>query len=334
MTAVSESDRFTLRTMLVRQVRWEAEGVVSVELGTVDGSPAPTWTPGGHIDLVLPSGLVRQYSLCGQPGDRTGLTVAVLREADGRGGSREVHETQLVGRTVQICGPRNHFRLGEAEAYLLIAGGIGITPLLAMARELDARGATWRMVYGGRSRATMAFLDELTGSGGLGGTVTIVPEDEAGLPDVAGILDEAAPGAEVYCCGPEGLIGAVEAAGADRGVPVHVERFASGAAPAVADADAAAVQGLPEGSFRVELRASGITVDVAAGRSILETVRERLPEVVSSCEEGYCGSCETRVLAGEPDHRDQVLDEDEREAGESMMICVGRSRTDPLVLDL
>jgi ferredoxin-NADP reductase len=339
-----ETDRFALRTMVVRQVRYEADGVVSLQLRAEDGSPVPRWTPGAHIDLVLPSGLVRQYSLCGDPEDRSSLTVAVLLERDGRGGSREIHETQLVGRTVGVRGPRNHFRLREADEYLLVAGGIGITPLLAMARHLDAGGAAWRLVYGGRSRASMAFLDELAA---YRGAVTVVPQDEAGFPDLDAILDATSPGTEVYCCGPEGLLRAVESAGAARGVPVHVERFGAAtpaAAPLAAALSPAPVTASPsaptppgpgvDGTFEVELRRSGITVDVEPDRTILEVVRKHLPEVVSSCEEGFCGACETRVVEGVPDHRDQVLDPVEREANETMMICVGRSCTPRLVLDL
>jgi ferredoxin-NADP reductase len=341
------SDRFALRTMIVRQVRWEADDVVSLQLASPDGSPVPAWTPGAHIDVVLPSGLVRQYSLCGDPGDRGSLTVAVLHERHGRGGSREIHETRLVGRTVGVRGPRNHFRLREADAYLLIAGGIGVTPLLAMARHLDAEGHPWRLVYGGRSRASMAFLTELSA---FGGAVSVVPQDEQGLPDLDAILDATSPGTEVYCCGPEGLLRAVEAAGAARGIPVHVERFGTaGPAAALAPVAAATVDARPAepeaeaerataepgvGTFRVELRRTGITVEVDPDRTILEAVREHLPEVISSCEEGFCGACETRVLEGIPDHRDQVLDPVERESNETMMICVGRSCTKRLVLDL
>ena len=346
--AAPGTDRFALRTMVVRQVRWEADGVLSLQLCSADGTPVPEWTPGAHVDLVLPSGLVRQYSLCGDPADRSSLTVAVLNERHGRGGSREIHETQLAGRTVGVRGPRNHFALRDADEYLLVAGGIGITPLLAMARHLDAEGASWRLVYGGRSRSSMAFLPELTA---FGGAVTVVPQDQAGLPDLEAILDATSPGAEIYCCGPEGLLRTVEAAGAARGIPVHVERFGkavhapAGAAP---DAAGAATRTAPvpagaatagagpavTGTFQVELRRTGITVDVDPDRTILDAVREHLPEVISSCEEGFCGACETRVLDGIPEHRDQVLDPVERESNETMMICVGRSCSPRLVLDL
>jgi len=346
-TLAATDDPFAVREMLVRQVRWEADGVISVELACPDGSPVPAWTPGSHIDVVLPSGLVRQYSLCGDPADRSCLKVAVLREAQGRGGSRELHDSPLVGRTIGIRGPRNHFKLREADEYLLIAGGIGITPILTMLRHVDRDGAAYRLVYGGRTRATMAFLDELARYGG----VDIVPQDERGLPDLDALLDSASPGTEVWCCGPEGLLRAVEAAGRARGIPVHVERFGTQAPPkqptaapsqapggdlvgdAAGDAGGTS-QATAQASFQVELRRSGITIDVDPDRTILDSVREHLPQVISSCEEGFCGACETRVIDGIPDHRDQVLDDTERAAGESMMICVSRSCSKRLVLDL
>lgn len=349
--AGSRAEAFAVKTMRVRQVRWEADGVISIELTMADGSPAPAWEPGAHIDVVLPSGLVRQYSLCGDPDDRSCLKVAVLREDRGRGGSRELHETQLVGKTLDIRGPRNHFRLRDADEYLLIAGGIGITPILTMLRHLDADGAAYKLVYGGRSRRTMAFLDELSDHGG----VEVIAEDESGLPDLDAILDATSPGTEVWCCGPEGLLRAVEAAGRARGIPVHVERFGTqgppksrpvlGLAPTADSVEAApagdgAATGAAgdaeaaDGAFQVELRQSGLTVDVDPDRSILEVVREHLPAVMSSCEEGFCGACETVVLEGVPDHRDDVLSDDERAANETMMICVSRACSKRLVLDL
>ncbi|MEW2624110.1 PDR/VanB family oxidoreductase [Streptomyces sp. NPDC048106] len=318
-------DRLAVREMLVRQVRWEADGVVSVELAPADGTPVPAWEPGAHLDLVLPSGTVRQYSLCGDPADRSRYTVAVLREERGRGGSREIHDTALVGRTIGVRGPRNHFPLREAGACLLIAGGIGITPLLAMARQLQQRGADWRLVYAGRSRRTMAFLDLLAE---YGEAVRVVPEDEEGRLDLAALMASAVPGTEIWCCGPTGLLEAVENAARERDIPVHTERFtASGQTPPAADA--------PGGeTFEVELRRSGRTVEVTPDRSVLDAVREHVPDVVSSCEEGFCGACETPVLEGIPDHRDEVLSDGERAENNTMMICVSRACSKRLVLDL
>ena len=349
-----DSGRFALREMLVRQVRWEADGIISISLVDPDGSDVPAWTPGSHIDLVLPSGLVRQYSLCGRPEDRSELRVAVLRESHGRGGSKELHDNALVGRTLGVRGPRNHFKVREADEYLLVAGGVGVTPIITMVRHLDAEGAPWRLLYGGRSRRTMAFLEELES---YGSAVTIVPEDEKGLPDLRGYFAQGTMGAAIYCCGPEGLLRAVETTGAELRIPVHVERFAAGpkksgdvaptprpspvgapaaaAAGAATDGDSPQTEGhRPDDPFVVELRRTGISVEVPSDRTILETVREHLPEVISSCEEGFCGACETAVVEGIPDHRDDVLDPVERAANETMMICVGRSCTPRLVLDL
>jgi len=325
---VADDDSAT-RVLLVKSVTWQADGVVSLRMVDPAGGPLPAWRPGAHLDLVLPSGLIRQYSLCGPPEDRHGYTVAVLLAADGRGGSREVHETALAGRTVSVRGPRNRFPLVDAARHLLIAGGIGITPVLAMARELSARGAEWSLVYGGRSRASMAFTEELSALGP--GRVELVPQDERGLPDLDAALAGVGAGTAVYCCGPEGLLAAVERRCAVKTPPadLHVERF--GVPDGV---DGAAADQEPAKAFEVELRRSGRVLTVPPGRSVLDTVRDVVPQLMSSCEEGFCGTCETGVLDGVPEHRDTILSEREREQGRTMMICVGRSRTPRLVLDL
>ncbi|GAA1786986.1 PDR/VanB family oxidoreductase [Planosporangium flavigriseum] len=330
---VSDASR-DLRQLLVKTATWEADGVLSLRLVDPHGGELPAWEPGAHLDLVLPSGLVRQYSLCGRTDDRRAYTIAVLREVDGRGGSREVHETALVGKTVSVRGPRNRFPLEDAPRYLFLAGGIGITPILAMIREAEARGADWRLAYGGRSRSTMAFVDELVelGRGGVDGVdgvdrVDIVAQDERGLLDLDALLEQAEPGTAVYCCGPEGLLAAAEQRCGDRGISLHLERFgASGAAEPVDDS--------AEVSFEVELARSGCVVTVPPGCSILDAVRDVAPDVMTSCEEGFCGTCETKVLEGVPDHHDTILSAKERERGQTMMICVGRSKSPRLVLDL
>lgn len=342
-----QNDRFAVREMLVRQIRSEADGVISISLENVDGSDVPEWQPGSHVDLVLPSGLVRQYSLCGRPEDRKELRVAVLRDLHGRGGSKELHDTALVGRTIGVRGPRNHFKLKDADEYLLVAGGIGVTPILTMVRHLEAQGQQWRLLYGGRSRTTMAFLEELEK---YGSAVSVVAEDESGLPDLRGYFSEGGMGAQIYCCGPEGLLRAVEGLGAELRIPVHIERFAASpkksAAPSPptrsmpappSDGEIVKDAGTgrnPDDAFFVELRKTGVTVEVDPDRTILETVREHLPQVISSCEEGFCGACETAVIEGIPDHRDDVLDPSEKAANKTMMICIGRSCSEKLVLDL
>jgi ferredoxin-NADP reductase len=314
--------------LLVRQASWEAEGVLGLTLVAPDGQPLPGWEPGAHIDVVLPSGLVRQYSLCGDPADRTAYRIAVLREEDGRGGSAEIHATNLVGRQVRVRGPRNNFRLEPADRYLFIAGGIGITPILPMIRRAEATSTPWRLVYGGRSRSSMAFLAEITSRSG--GDIDLVPQDERGLPDLDAVLRAADPGTEVYSCGPGGMLQAVEECCSRLLSPgaLHLERFAAGpVGPAPAEE-------AENTAFEVELRHSGVVLTVPADRTVLEVVREAVPSMLSSCEEGYCGTCETKVLDGTPDHRDSYLTPEEQEACASMMVCVSRAKTPRLVLDL
>jgi ferredoxin-NADP reductase len=303
-----------------------ARDVVALTLRHPTGRPLPPWTPGAHIDLVLGEGLIRQYSLCGDPGDHTAWRIAVLREPAGRGGSAYVHDRIGDGTRVHVRGPRNHFTLEPAARYRFIAGGIGITPILPMLAATEAAGAAWTLLYGGRSRASMAFRDELANA--YGPKVTIAPQDETGLLDVRARLAAPVPDTRVYACGPEPLLAAVEAE--CRHWPpgtLHLERFRSD--PATSGASHAS-----GGSFEVTLTRSGLTLTVPPGSSILETAEAAGVTVLSSCREGTCGTCETDVLDGEPDHRDVLLTEEERAAGETMMICVSRCRGTRLVLDL
>ncbi|MFJ9107885.1 PDR/VanB family oxidoreductase [Streptomyces sp. NPDC102283] len=309
----------SVRRLLVTGRTVVADGVVQLRL---EGAGLPRWEPGAHLDLVLPSGLVRQYSLCGDPDDTGAYTVATRLVEGGRGGSREVHEQLREGQEVEVRGPRNRFPLAEAGAYVFVVGGIGITPVWPMLRSLAASGAHWRLLYGGRSRGSMPFLEEIEALDADGGRVTVVAQDEAGHPDVAAVLGALDPGTAVYCCGPEPLMDAVAAA-LPEGHPLHLERFS--AAPGDAT-------GPGSGAFEVELRRSGRTVPVAAGQSVLAAVRTAVPHVAYSCEQGFCGTCQQRVLEGEIDHRDDLLTDDER--GDSMLICVSRCRGGRLVLDL
>jgi len=297
-----------------------ADGVLGLTLRAAAGGDLPAWAPGAHVDLLLQPGLVRQYSLCGDPADRDRWQLAVLREPDGRGGSRHVHERLAAGARLSADGPRNHFELLPAPEYLFIAGGIGITPILPMLRAATARGADWRLLYGGRQRTSMAFLDHLAG---YGDRVSVRPQDETGLLDLSP-LDAPRPGTLVYCCGPEPLLAAVEqrCAGWPAGA-LRTERFTARAVDTTGDHD-----------FQVVLRNSGRTVDVPAGISILKAVEQAGVSVLSSCQEGTCGTCETGVLDGEPDHRDAVLTDEERAACDVMMICVSRCLGERLVLDL
>jgi ferredoxin-NADP reductase len=282
-----------------------ADGVVQLRL---EGRDLPRWEPGAHIDLVLPSGLVRQYSLCGDPADSSSYTVATRLVEDGRGGSREVHELVGVGAELEVRGPRNRFPLVEAPAYVFVAGGIGITPVLPMLRALPD-GSNWRLLYAGRTRESMPFLDEIENLGA--DRVTVV----AGLPDLDGELADLPDGAVVYCCGPEGLMAAV----AERFPDVRLERFA----PRASSTGEA---------FEVELRRSGRTLTVPADSTVLAAVRAELPNTLYSCEQGFCGTCQQRVLEGEVEHRDELLTDAERDG--SMLICVSRARSERLVLDL
>ncbi|MEU0810713.1 PDR/VanB family oxidoreductase [Streptomyces sp. NPDC005970] len=318
----------TTERLLVKQARWVARDVVELRLTQPAGGTLPSWEPGAHVELALPSGLRRAYSLCGDVADTESWTVAVHRVPDGRGGSREIHDTALVGRELEVRGPVNRFPLVPAEGYLLLAGGIGITPLLPMARELTTRGLPWRLVLGARDRSRLAYTEELVALGG--DRVLLVPQDEAGLPDLAAELAASPPTHAVYACGPQPMLDAVTALcrAADPVRTPRLERFAP------AGSGRPERSGSQSGEFEVVLRRSGVRTVVPADRSVLDVVREKLPDVPYSCEEGYCGSCETSVTAGIPDHRDTVIDPSERPTATTMMICVSRSASPVLELDL
>ncbi|MGA5500299.1 PDR/VanB family oxidoreductase [Streptomyces umbrinus] len=298
-----------------------AEGVLALTLRHPLGEELPAWEPGAHIDVVLGPDLERQYSLCGDPADRHSWRVAVLREPDGRGGSAHVHGQLEAGGKVRVRGPRNHFALQPSPRYRFVAGGIGITPILPMLAEAEASGAEWTLLYGGRTRNSMAFVEELSP---YGDKVRIAPQDEAGHLDLAAELGTPQPGTLVYCCGPGPLLDAVEERCAQwpKG-SLHVERFQPKVQETGADTE-----------FEVVLERSGRTLTVPADVSVLDTVRSAGVEVLFSCTEGTCGTCETDVLEGTPDHRDSVLTDEERETGETMLICVSRCRGKRLVLDL
>lgn len=308
--------------LVVREARTVAHDVLELTLADAAGAPLPGWTPGAHIDLVLDDSLVRQYSLCSSPSDPLRWRVVVLRTPDSRGGSVQVHDRLRPGTTVRTRGPRNHFPLVSAPRYVFVAGGIGITPLLPMIAEAEATGADWTLLYGGRERASMAFLDELAG---YGDRVTIAPQDEVGLLDLQATLGEPRADTLVYCCGPEGLLSAVEKhcedwpAGA-----LHLERFS--ARPQVAAGT--------DSSFELVLQRSGLTLQVPPDRSVFQVVKDAGVSVLGSCLEGVCGTCETEVVDGDVDHRDSVLNDEERESNEFMMICVSRCRSARLTLDL
>ncbi|MFF0832889.1 MULTISPECIES: PDR/VanB family oxidoreductase [unclassified Streptomyces] len=310
---VSGRPRARTRRTLLTGLETIADGVVQLRL---EGRDLPRWEPGAHLDLVLPSGLVRQYSLCGDPADPSSYTLATRLVEDGRGGSREVHEQLTEGMELQVRGPRNRFPLLAAPSYVFVAGGIGVTPILPMLRALPD-GAEWRLLYCGRTRASMPYLEQVREL--AGDRLTLVAEDEDGRPDLDALFASLPEGAAVYCCGPEGLMAAV-AERLPEGATLHLERFAPRAA---ASGDA---------GFELELRRSGRTLTVPAGSSVLAAVRGELPDTAYSCEQGFCGTCQQRVLEGEVDHRDELLTDPER--ADSMLICVSRARSDRLVLDM
>lgn len=299
-----------------------ATGVRVIKLESSDGRALPPWTPGSHIDVRL-GDQVRQYSLCGPVGAPY-WQLGVLLEPKSRGGSEYVHRTLKTGDNIAVLALRNNFELHNADEYLFIAGGIGITPLIPMIADVERRAKPWRLIYGGRTRDSMAFLDELTA---YGDRVTIVPQDEAGHPDLPGVMATGGPGMQVYACGPEPLISAVrtsmEGLAPDT---LYVERFRA--------KEAAASTGVGDHAFELVLARSGCTLTVAADESILKAVGRVGVRVPTSCQEGVCGSCETKVLGGKPLHRDSLLSPEEQLGGATMMVCVGRSNTPQLVLDL
>ncbi len=305
----------------VSHVEAVAEDVVEIGLRTSDGTPLPGWTPGAHIDLVLSEETTRQYSLCGSPADPDGYRVAVLKAPASRGGSELVHRL-AVGDEIRIRGPRNHFPMLASPRYVFVAGGIGITPMLPMIEAAEAAGADWQLHYGGRSLASMAYL---TGLAKHGDRVNLVPQDEKGILDLATILGTPRPDTLIYCCGPEPLLAAVEAACATWPAgALHLERFAAKPREESEGADT---------SFELVLQRSGLSVTVTPEQSVFDAMRAAGVPVLGSCLEGICGTCETGVLEGEVDHRDSVLDEDEQEENDAMMVCVSRCHSARLVLD-
>ncbi|MEU8343417.1 PDR/VanB family oxidoreductase [Spirillospora sp. NPDC048832] len=314
-----------MSALLVRALTWEADGVLSVTLVRPDGAALPRWSPGAHIDLVPGDGPTRQYSLCGDPADRHRWRIAVLRADASRGGSAYVHDSLRPGSLVRYDGPRNNFALAEAGSHLFVAGGIGITPILPMVHAVAAAGAPWRLLYGGRTRRSMAFLREF---GRYGEHVVVRPQEEYGHLDLDAALAEAREaagtvggpsGLAVYCCGPASLLAAME----ERVPDLRSERFEPRTEP----------QPDEPGAFDVVLRRSGRTLHVPPDRSVLSVLEEAGVPIPSSCQEGICGSCETTVIEGEVEHFDYVLTQDERAAGNTMFPCVSRCRSPRLVLD-
>jgi vanillate O-demethylase ferredoxin subunit len=309
----------------------EATGIASFELVSQDGQTLPEFAAGAHIDVHLETAsgerLIRQYSLCNDPRETQYYRIAVLRDANSRGGSAAMHERVRVGDTLTISAPRNHFPLQiGAPASLLLAGGIGITPLLCMAQQLQQEQAPFALHYCARSLAHMAFRDVL-GTAAFAAGVHLHVDDAGQTFDIAATLASCAPDTALYVCGPGGFIDAVitaaRAAGWDE-QRIHREYFGAAVAAHAADDD----------SFEVEAASSGQRYRIPAGKSIIEVLAEHGVDLPVSCEQGVCGTCITRVLAGTPEHRDLYFNDAEHAANDQMTPCCSRSRSALLVLDI
>ncbi len=319
----------TLR-LRVERITPEAEDILSYELVSEDGGPLPPFEAGSHLDVHVPGGFLRQYSLCNDPEETHRYLIAVQRDSRGRGGSRAMHEQVHPGAVLTTRPPRNDFPLLHARGYVLVAGGIGITPLLSMARTLRRRGAKWHLYFCTRSPERTAFR-ELLSSPDFAGHVTF--HHDGGDPsrglDMRELLATRTAGFRLYCCGPAGLMKAVREASVHHQWPsekVHFEAFtaeATGAISARADSE-----------FQVVVRSTGAAYPVPAGQTVLNVLRKNGLRVPSDCEAGSCGTCLTHVLEGEPDHRDTFLSEPQRNTCRNMLLCVSRARSRKLVLDL
>lgn len=315
-----------LQLKVIRK-RAEAEGIASFELARPEGGALPGFSAGAHIDVQLPGGLVRQYSLCNDAAESQRWRIAVLRDPASRGGSAAMHDAVHEGDLLTVSEPRNHFPLVHAQRSLLMAGGIGVTPLLCMAQRLAATGAEFALHYSTRSPARTAFRDEIAASR-FAHRVHFHHDDgdAAQKLDAAALLAQPDPGTHIYVCGPAGyiehVVGTARAAGWDD-AHIHLEYF--GAAPQDSASD---------GSFEVRLASSGRTVGVAPGQSVVQALQAQGVEILTSCEQGVCGTCLTRVLEGQCDHRDHYLTDEEKARHDQFLPCCSRATTPVLVLDL
>ncbi|MCI0916288.1 oxidoreductase [Pseudomonas stutzeri] len=305
-----------------------ADGICSFELQAVDGTDLPPFTAGAHIDVQTPAGATRQYSLCNHPEERHRYLIGVLKDPQSRGGSQAMHEQVEQGQTLTISEPRNLFQLAaDGKKHLLFAGGIGITPMLAMAYELSQRGVDFELHYSFRNKTNAAFLDVLA-EAPFAHHVTLYDNGAppAAILDAPAVLAAPAPGVHLYVCGPLGYMDYVLSSAASQGWPAertHREFFA--AAPVEHEGDQ---------PFEVELATSGQVLHIPADRSVFEVLDGAGIEIETSCEQGICGACITRVLQGTPDHRDQFMTDKEHAVNDRFTPCCSRAKTPRLVLDL
>ncbi len=311
-------------SLRVHRLERAGEGVLSVELRAPDGGALPGFTAGAHVDISLPNGLTRSYSLANDPAETHRYVLGIGLDPASKGGSRYVHKNLHVGDLLPVAPPRNHFGLHEEAPHsVLIAGGIGVTPILAMAHRLHALKASFSVVYAVREQDRAAYAEDLAR---LAPAFTLHCDDKAGGPlDITAVVKAAPAGSHFYCCGPVPMLAAYEAACA--GLPpeqVHLEYFK---APVVENAGASS-------SFEVEVKSRGTVFTIPPDKSILDVLTEAGIAASSACHEGICGSCEVKMLDGEADHRDAVLTAAEKAANKSLMICVSRAKSPRLVLDL
>jgi vanillate O-demethylase ferredoxin subunit len=313
-------------TVRVAHKRTEADGICSLELHAQGDAPLPAFTAGAHIDVHLPNGLVRQYSLCNDPAETHRYLIAVLRDPASRGGSQAVHDQVHPGMTLSISPPRNHFPLAEsAPHHVLLAGGIGITPLLSMAQRLEHIGASFELHHCARDAARTPFQSHLSQLG-LGSRCQLHLDDRDGPLDLVALLRNAPPLAHLYVCGPQGFMEAVLSTARAQGWAeerLHREFFG-----------ATTPQAATSAAFELELGRGGRVIQVAAQQSALQALLAAGVDIPMSCEQGVCGTCLTRVLDGQPDHRDHYLTPEEQAANDQFLPCCSRSQSPRLVLDL
>lgn len=330
MSSMDTAAQLSLELTVARR-RWRAQDIASFELRAPDCGQLPAFDAGAHIDVTAPNGMVRQYSLCNAPSERDRYLIAVLRDPASRGGSRSIVDDLREGDRVRVGPPRNHFALVPAARTLLLGGGIGITPLLAMAEELTATGAEFALHYCARSAARAAFVDRIAAS--RYACRTSLHFDD-GAPeqrlDLHAVLRRPDPGTHLYVCGPTGFIAAVRAVAVEHGWPaqqVHVEHFGGSVLQSAQKPTAMA-------GFEVRIASSGQVVQVAPQCSVAAALAGAGIELPLSCGEGVCGSCITRVLEGVPDHHDEFFSEDEKARNDRFLPCCSRALSPVLVLDL